>query len=177
MHNQEFLNNYFRNHWTAGNTRGITSPEEIVKKINSHEWLLDVGCGRNPFKVLHINTIGIDPAFDEADYKCTIEEFNNSFKFDVATCLGSINFGSFDVIENQIDKVVSLLQPKSRIYWRLNPGRKDHDNEECNQVPFFPWTFEILRQFALKHNYVQTSEEIDAHISRPRLYAEWHRSS
>jgi len=175
MHNQKFLNDYFHNHWTSGNTRGTTSPEEIVKKINPSEWVLDVGCGRNPFKALHINTVGIDPAFDEADYKCTIEEYVPDRIFDVATCLGSINFGTIETIEEQINKVVSCLKPVSRIYWRLNPGRKDHDNEECNQVPFFPWTFEILRQFALTHNYVQSVEKIDAHVSRPRLYAEWHR--
>lgn len=175
-HNQENLNNYFANYWVPGNSRGITSPSEITKLIDPSEWQLDVGCGINPFKELRSNVIGIDPAFDQADFKCTIEEYVPDRLFDVATCLGSINFGTIETIEEQIDKVVSCLKPISRIYWRLNPGRKDHDNEECNQVPFFPWTFEILRQFALKHNYIQTAEEIDAHISRPRLYAEWHRS-
>ena len=177
MHNQKLLNEYFAHHWKPGNNRGITSPAEIVKLISNNEWLLDVGCGNNPFKEFHTNVVGIDPAFDQADFKCTIEEYLPDRLFDVATCLGSINFGTIDIIEGQIDKVVSCLKPVSRIYWRLNPGRKDHENEECNQVPFFPWTFEILRQFAVKHNYVQTVEEIDAHISRPRLYAEWHRSS
>ena len=123
------------------------------------------------------NIIGIDPAFDQADVKCTIEEYVPDRLFDVATCLGSINFGTIETIEEQIDKVVSCLKPVSRIYWRLNPGRKDHNNEECNQVPFFPWTFEILRQFAVTHNYIQTVEEFDAHVSRPRLYAEWHKST
>jgi hypothetical protein len=175
-HDQELLNEYFSKIWIPGAGRGITSPETIVKKIKPEEWLLDVGCGKNPFKNLHIKTIGIDPAFDEADYKCTIEEFSNPFKFDVATCLGSINFGSIAIIEQQIDKVVSLLQPKSRIYWRLNPGRKDHGNEECNHVPFFPWTFEILNEFAVKHNYKQENETVDEHATRPRLYAEWIRS-
>jgi hypothetical protein len=175
-HNQKLLNEYFSNHWIPGNSRGITSPVEITKLITEDEWQLDVGCGPNPFKELRKNIIGIDPAFEQADFKCTIEEYLPDRLFDVATCLGSINFGTIDIIEGQIDKVVSCLKPVSRIYWRLNPGRKDHENEECNQVPFFPWNFEILRQFAIKHNYIQTVEEIDAHVSRPRLYAEWHRS-
>jgi len=177
MHNQELLNNYFANHWLAGRTKGITSPEEISKFIKEDEWLLDVGCGDNPFKNIVKNVVGIDPAFDQADIKCTIEEYVPNRLFDVATCLGSINFGSIDVIENQIAKVVSCLKPNSRIYWRLNPGRHDHGNDECNQVPFFPWTFEILKSFAEQHNYTQTVEEIDMHILRPRLYAEWHRTS
>lgn len=175
-HDQQLLNEYFSKTWIPGSGRGITSPECIIKKINSEEWLLDVGCGKNPFKNLHIKSIGIDPAFDEATYKCTIEEFSNPFKFDVATCLGSINFGNIETIELQINKVVSCLKPVSRIYWRLNPGRKDHGNEECVGVPFFPWTFEILQEFALRHNYIQTNETVEEHATRPRLYAEWSRS-
>ena len=176
-HNHKLLNEYFSNYWIPGNNRGITNPAEITKLLRKDEWQLDVGCGTNPFKKLRKNIIGIDPAFDQADVKCTIEEYVPDRLFDVATCLGSINFGTIETIEEQIDKVVSCLKPVSRIYWRLNPGRKDHNNEECNQVPFFPWTFEILRQFAVTHNYIQTVEEFDAHVSRPRLYAEWHKST
>ena len=177
MHNQELLNNYFSNHWKTGNTRGITSPEEISKYIKEDEWVLDVGCGENPFKKLLTNVVGIDPAFSQADFRCTIEEYVPDRLFDVATCLGSINFGGIETIEKQIDSVVACLKPKSRIYWRLNPGRHDHNNAECAGIPFFPWSFEILRTFAEKHNYTQTLEEIDSHVSRPRLYAEWHRTS
>lgn len=183
-HDQALLNNYFANHWKLGKGKGVSSPEEISKYIKEDEWVLDVGCGDNPFKKLLKNVVGVDPAFDQADFKCTIEEFAEKedfalpiVKFDVATCLGSINFGDVAVIERQIDKVVGCLKPTSRIYWRLNPGRQDHDNPECAKIPFFPWTFEILKGFAKKHNYVQTVEEIDAHVSRPRLYAEWHRAA
>jgi hypothetical protein len=80
-------------------------------------------------------------------------------------------------VAEQINKVVSCLKPTSRIYWRLNPGRYDHDNEECQNIPFFPWTFEKLREFADKHNYKQTVEKIDEHPTKPRLYAEWHRTA
>ena len=175
MHNQELLNNYFANHWVPGKNKGVSSPEEISKYIKEDEWVLDVGCGANPFKSLLKNVVGIDPAFNQADFKCTIEDYVPDHLFDVATCLGSINFGTTDVIELQIAKVVACLKPNSRIYWRLNPGRHDHGNDECAEVPFFPWTFEILQSFAVKHNYMQTVEEIDAHVSRPRLYAEWQR--
>lgn len=177
MHNQQLLNDYFSKHWIPGNGRGITSPKEIAKHIHPDEWLLDVGCGNNPFKGLVKNVIGIDPAFNQADFKCTIEEFNFDRLFDVATCLGSINFGDISVIEKQINKIVSLLKVQSRIFWRLNPGRYDHENLECATVPFFPWTYEILNSFAIKHNYIQTMEQIDEHQTRPRLYAEWHRVS
>jgi hypothetical protein len=177
MHNQKFLNEYFSKHWVSGDSRGLTSPARISTFINDDEWLLDVGCGTNPFKSLVKNVIGIDPAFAQADYKCTIEEYEPNRLFDVATCLGSINFGTSEIIERQIEKVVSCLTPSSRIYWRLNPGRRDHDNKQCLDISFFPWTFDKLNVFAKKHNYVQTVEKIDEHLTRPRLYAEWHRTS
>jgi len=176
-HNQTLLNQYFAKNWNPGKGRGLTSHERLATLIGNDEWILDAGCGTNPFKELGKQVVGVDPAFDQADIKCTIEEYVPDRQFDVATCLGSINFGSEDVIARQIAKVVSCLKPKSRIYWRLNPGRHDHDNEECADVPFFPWTFEKLRDYAIQHNYTQTVEEIDEHPTRPRLYAEWHRTT
>lgn len=176
-HDQKFLNQYFSKHWVPGSNQGITNPREIVKKIDPSEWLLDVGCGKNPFKVLHARTIGIDPAFCEADYQCTIEEYKpKNMKFDVATCLGSINFGTKEIIDFQISKVVDCLKPQARIYWRLNPGRHDHGNNECLQVPFFEWNFFILKEFADKYGFTQKEEQVDGHKERPRLYAEWHRT-
>jgi len=175
--NQELLNNYFSNHWTSRGVAGISSPKTISTLIKEDEWLLDVGCGTNPFKRLLKNVIGIDPAFNEADYKCTIEEYEPDRLFDVATCLGSINFGTEDIIERQIDKVVSCLKPQSRIYWRLNPGRFDHNSTECLKVPFYPWTFEQLNVYANKHNFIQVAQAMDEHVVRPRLYAEWYRTS
>jgi hypothetical protein len=176
-YNQTLLNEYFSKHWVPDNLAGPSSPTRISTFIKDDEWLLDVGCGANPFKSLVKNVIGIDPAFDQADVKCTIEEYQPTRVFDVATCLGSINFGDEDIIERQIDKVVSCLAPTSRIYWRLNPGRPDHGNMECFSVPFFPWTFEKLNLFAKKHNYLQTEEKIDENSTRKRFYAEWHRTS
>lgn len=174
MHNQEYLNYYFSKIWKPGTNRGISSPEQLIEQIDPIEWLLDVGCGKNPFKKLHARTVGIDPAFDESDYKCTIEDFEPTRLFDVATCLGSINFGSEEIISNQIEKVVSCLKPVSRIYWRLNPGQQDHSNEECANVVFFPWTFEKLNQFARMYNYTQTFETIE-NSSRVRMFAIWEK--
>lgn len=177
MHNQKAITEYFANHWKSVSSRGLTSHAVIAEKINDDEWILDAGCGSNPFKALGKQVIGVDPAFNQADVKCTIEDYVPDRQFDVATCLGSINFGTEEVIARQITKVVSCLKPTSRIYWRLNTGRYDHDNEECQDIPFFPWTFEKLREFADKYKYVQTVEKIDEHPTRPRLYAEWHRTT
>ena len=89
----------------------------LIDQVFDEEFVIDVGCGPNPFKGKIKNLVGIDPAYDEADYNVTIEEFTTDDKFDVAFCLGSINFGSFDTIIAQIDRVVNLLKPNARIYW------------------------------------------------------------
>jgi hypothetical protein len=139
---------------------------------------LDVGCGPNPFKGRIANLTGIDPAFDQADVKMSIEYFAadnvNHNRFDVAFCLGSINFGTEVNILNQITTVVSCLRPTARIYWRCNPGIADHSNEECKDINFFPWTID-------KH--VKYSELFGFRLitccwdTGNRIYAEWSRSA
>jgi len=178
MHNQSLLNEYFRTKWRSNGNNTYSGPEAIAKKISPELWLLDVGCGANPFKSLLPCVIGIDPAFDQADVACTIEQFATDQRFDVATCLGSINFGTESTIRDQVAKVVSLLRHSARIYWRLNPGRRDHVDPACEQIDFFPWTFEFLHQLAVEHGFEQSNEQTESSTSGRevvRLYAEWHR--
>jgi hypothetical protein len=176
MHDQEYLNDYFRNHWNPSLDAYIYSAyNTIAKKIQPHEWLLDVGCGYNPFKGLVKNVVGIDPAMDAADFQVTIEDFYATKKFDVATCLGSLNFGDDAIISRQINKMVECLKYKSRVYWRLNPGRKDHATEKCQGISFYPWSHRRLQNFAELHNFRQTNEQTETNGRVLRLYAEWHR--
>ena len=176
MHDQSLLNYYFSNHWNQTSGARIFSNVDFIRqRILDNESVLDVGCGKNNFKDRLKNVVGIDPAFDEADVKCTIEEFNSDEKFDVALCLGSINFGTEEVITKQIAKVVSLLNPSAKIFWRCNPGRRDHGNEFVNQINFFPWTFEKLQEFATLHGFIQKECNLESDGKTVRLYAEWHR--
>lgn len=176
MHDQAYLNDYFRNHWKPSTDAYKFSAHDVIaQKILDHEWLLDVGCGHNPFKGIVKNVVGVDPAFDEADFMVTIEEFYATKKFDVAACLGSLNFGDDAIISRQINKVVECLKPTSRIYWRLNPGRRDHASERCQGIPFYPWSHRRLQDFAALHNYHQVNEQIESNGQVVRLYAEWHR--
>jgi len=176
MHDQEFLNLYFSKHWIPADTSRLFSDTDAIgQKIKGTERVLDVGCGQNKFKVILKNVVGVDPAFDQADYKMTIEQFETDQLFDVALCLGSINFGSEEVISRQICKVVSLLTPHARIFWRCNPGRHDHPDPLCRQVEFFPWTFEKLNTFAKQHGFEQLNCNEEVSGKTIRLYAEWHR--
>ena len=176
LHDQEYLNDYFKHHWKPStDAYRYSSYSAIATKIQPHEWLLDVGCGHNPFKALLPNVVGVDPAFDEADFNVTIEEFYATKKFDVATCLGSLNFGDDAVISRQINKMVSHLKPNSRVYWRLNPGRRDHASEKCQGIPFYPWSHRRLQDFAELFDFRQCNEQTESNGSVVRLYAEWIR--
>lgn len=174
---QQYLNTYFGTVWHRNNgdmSNYTKTGLSLVNKVTDDELVLDVGCGANPFKGLIKNLVGIDPAFDQADYKCTIEEFETDTKFDVAFCLGSINFGDRSDIERQIAKVVSLLKPKARIYWRCNPGLQDHANDDCKQIQFYPWS--VIEHVSLSDSFgfrlVECSWD-----TKNRLYAEWVRAA
>jgi len=174
--NSAFLDNYFRNHWQpAHSAYSASAYTKIASTISDTEHLLDVGCGYHPFKTLVKNCHGIDPYNDAADESVSIDDFVPTKLYDVITCLGSINFGDEAIIDRQVGKVVSCLKDHGRIFWRLNPGRTDHGNELCQQIPFFPWTFEKLQQFANQHGFVQVNEAVDRDSQVVRLYAEWHR--
>jgi len=171
---QQDLNNYFSTNWRGQFNQYLFSGLSLSKKIKPHEWVLDVGCGINPFKSLIINLVGIDPAFAQADVITTIEEFKTEQQFDVALCLGSINFGDEKTIKNQIACVVSLLTPQARIYWRCNPGLKDHGNEECRSIDFFPWSPTLLKKYAEEFGFQLADIKEDVNN---RIYCEWSRSN
>lgn len=176
MHDQQKLNKYFGTYWAPYDIPCQHSRyDRIAANIDPGEWVLDVGCGSNRFKSLLPNVVGIDPAFDEADHKCTIEQYQPDRLFDVAIILGSINFGIEETIAKQIDKVISCLKPQSRIYWRLNPGRRDHKSIHCQEIDFFPWSHQKLKSFADKHGFEQSNEQVESDEQVVRLYAEWRR--
>jgi hypothetical protein len=173
MIDQPYLNNYFANHWGHKGVPAYTiTGIELAKKIKDNELVLDVGCGRNLFKGTIKNLVGIDPAFDQADYKVTIEEFETDQQFDVALCLGSINFGSIEDIRRQLACVVHHLKPTSRIYWRCNPGLQDHGNAECEQIKFFPWNEEWHTTLSIEYGFKLAEFAYDSN----RIYAEWRRA-
>ena len=177
MHDQNFLNEYFTNTWCSSTSKYIYSGYAILEKINDTDQVVDVGCGHNPFKGKIKNLIGFDPAYhNDADIQTTIETFNPQYKFDVALCLGSINFGNEAIIAKQIEKVNSILNPSAQIFWRLNPGQHDHSNTECNSIDFFPWTFEKLKEYADLYGFEQINCAEDTNGSHLRLYAEWVRN-
>jgi hypothetical protein len=170
---QDELNNYFSTKWKSNLGQYQYSGWALANKIRANESVLDVGCGFNEFKPRISNLTGLDPANDLADIKLPIEEYSPPHKFDVALCLGSINFGNKLTIMNQIACVVNCLKPTARIYWRCNPGLADHGNEECKNIDFYPWSID---------EHVKLSELFGFRLiiccwDNDRIYAEWSRSA
>lgn len=167
------LRDYFSTTWLERN-RSIDQYEytgwDLLDKVMPHETVLDVGCGTNPFKVyLGEGVYGIDITDVGADEVVAIEDFVPHMKFDVAFCLGSINFGDSNNIINQIECVDKCLKDEARIYWRCNPGLHDHGNDIFKDIQVFPWDegkhYMYADMFGYKVNDIQRDNA--------RLYAEW----
>jgi hypothetical protein len=125
---------------------GWALAEEITKQNPAS--VLDVGCGYHPFKGRIPNLIGIDPYNNCADFEVDILDYKvKPASHDHIIALGSINFNSQDEIEARFSHCVDLLMPAGKFYLRANPGIP---HKTGPYVDIFPWTFEIVVEFAEK---------------------------
>ena len=125
---------------------GWALAEEINKQDPQN--VLDVGCGYHPFKGRITNLVGIDPYNNQADFEVDILEYRVKHKHDHILALGSINFNSRDEIEARFAHCVDLLETGGKFYLRANPGIT---HKTGPYVDIFPWTFEIVNEFADKY--------------------------
>ena len=143
--------------------------------------ILDIGCGNNDVKQLvGDNVFGIDPFNPNADAAVSVENLKKKIgEWDVVLCLGSINFGDINTITAQIQKVVQMAKPGGKIYWRCNPGHM-HANEYAQWVDFFPWTQELLDEWAekLHCDILEQGMDHDESMELPngnRIYNVWQK--
>jgi hypothetical protein len=136
---------------------------EEINKLNP-ERVLDVGCGYHPFKGRITNLVGIDPYNNCADYEVDILEYRVKHQYDVILALGSINFNSRDEIEARFGHCVNLLKQGGKFFLRANPGIT---HKTGPYVEIFPWTFEVVNDFAEKYNLRLETFKKDAN---DRLY-------
>ena len=139
----------------------------LVDEINALEpqSVLDVGCGYHPFKGRIQNLVGIDPYNDCADYEVDILDYKvKPESHDVIIALGSINFNSRSDIEQRFSHCVDLLKSGGKFYLRANPGIA---HKTGPYVDIFPWTFEVVNEFAEKYNLKLDTFKRDAN---DRLY-------
>ena len=137
---------------------------EEINKLNP-EKVLDVGCGYHPFKGRITNLIGIDPYNNCADYEVDILDYKvKPESHDVIIALGSINFNDREEIEARFAHCVDLLKQGGRFFLRANPGIT---HKTGPYVEIFPWTFEVVNEFAEKYNLHLDTFKKDAN---DRLY-------
>ena len=142
--------------------------------------VLDVGCGTNELKSYIPNLIGIDPYNEKADLLVSILDYIAPEEYDVVCVLGSINFGSPDVIKKNVERVATYCKPGGTIFWRCNPGIT-HDHPSATMIDFYEWTHEQLAEWGDELGY----DTVDTGYDHPenaeyirwgnRLYAEWRK--
>jgi SAM-dependent methyltransferase len=139
----------------------------LVDEINAlnPRSVLDVGCGYHPFRGRIQNLVGIDPYNNCADYEVDILDYRvKPESHDVIIALGSINFNSRSDIEQRFSHCVDLLKTGGKFYLRANPGIT---HKTGPYVDIFPWTFEVVNEFAEKYNLKLETFKRDAN---DRLY-------
>jgi hypothetical protein len=108
--------------------------------------------------------VGIDPYNNCADFEVDILDYKVKHKHDHILALGSINFNSQDEIEARFSHCVDILEQGGKFYLRANPGIA---HKTGPYVDIFPWSFEIVNEFADKYNLKLLKFKQDANA---RLY-------
>jgi hypothetical protein len=149
---QRYILRFFGEIWKPRTDEFTHSGWQLAEEVNKLDpkSVLDVGCGYHPFKGRIQNLIGIDPYNNLADYQVDILEYKvKPESHDVIIALGSINFNTKDEIEARFGHCVDLLTKGGRFFLRANPGIP---HKTGPYVEIFPWSFEIVNEFAEKFN-------------------------
>ena len=149
---KRYLNRFFGEIWKPTTEVYQYSGWGLVEEINKAEpkAVLDFGCGYNPFKGRINNLVGIDPYNNCADYMVDILEFKvEPESFDHIIVFGSLNFNSREEIDVRFERLVSILMPGGKMYFRANPGILWPNGP---YVDIFPWTFEVAYDLGHRHN-------------------------
>jgi len=166
------LVDYFGKTWYGNLQKFQYSGMSLLRKIDQDAKVLDIGCGQNFFKQHFNNLVGIDPANKNADYVVALEEFNTNEQYDAVLCLGSLNFGPYETVYNQVKRAVELTKTGGIIYWRCNPGLHDHKHKGMEDIDFFEWSFELHEKW---------TRQLDCDLLQcvwdtgNRIYAEWRK--
>lgn len=140
---RDYTKNFFKNggSWYPRTDTYEFTGWNIVDKVNAlnPKRVLDVGCGYNLFKGKIQNLIGIDKYNSAADFMVDIMEYDVAPEtYDAAIVFGSINFESFDLIKEQMKKVVDLVKTGGMLFIRANAGQTHPKGKYMN---LHYWTF------------------------------------
>jgi hypothetical protein len=164
---QRYLLRFFGEIWRPRTDDYSFTGWQLAEEINKQDPknVLDVGCGYHPFKGRIPNLVGIDPYNNAADYMVDILEYKvKPASHDHIIALGSINFNSKEDIMARFGHCVNLLAPGGKFYLRANPGIT---HKTGPLVEIFPWSFEVVNEFAEVFNLKLLEFKKDAN---DRLY-------
>ena len=167
-----YMHRFFGEIWQPKTEIYQYSGWALVDTINNTDpkAVLDFGCGYHPFKNRIKNLIGIDPYNNSADYRVDILEFAvEPESYDHIIVFGSLNFGDRGDINTRFAKLVEILMPGGRMYFRANPG---HLWPKGPFVDIFPWSFEVAYELAKEHNLELEKFKKD---NGDRLYFEFYK--
>lgn len=170
---ERYIKRFFGEIWKPRTDEFTYTGWQLVEEVNKLDPknVLDVGCGYHPFKGRIQNIVGIDPYNNLADYQVDILEYKvKPESHDVILALGSINFNSKDEIEARFSHCVALLASGGRFYLRANPGIP---HKTGPYVDIFPWSFEIVNEFAETYNLALLEFKKD---NNGRLYFVYQKS-
>ena len=161
---ERYIHRFFAEIWKPRTNEYDYTGWQLAEEVNqlSPKSVLDVGCGYHPFKGRIHNLVGIDPYNNCADYMVDILDYVGNH--DVVIALGSINFNSKDEIEARFSKCVDILEKGGKFFIRANPGIT---HKTGPYVDIFPWSFEVVKEFADKYNLQLLTYKKDAN---DRLY-------
>lgn len=161
---ERYIHRFFAEIWKPRTNDYDYTGWQLVDEINALKprSVLDVGCGYHPFKGRINNLVGIDPYNNCSDYMVDILDYVG--EHDVIIALGSINFNSQDEIESRFKRCVDMLSRGGKFYLRANPGIP---HKTGPYVDIFPWSFEVVKDFANRYNLQLDTYKRDAN---ERLY-------
>jgi ubiquinone/menaquinone biosynthesis C-methylase UbiE len=138
---------------------------EMVNFVNSlsPSVVLDLGCGDNQYKSVIDNLVGIDLITEYADIKADITQIPyDDNTVDVAICFGSINFGTRELIEQQLLEVKRVLKPGGYAIFRSN--MKDHSD---SRNIYYGWSAELVNSWTEQLNLtLHTAPELITRTNR-----------
>lgn len=164
---ERYIHRFFAEIWKPRTGEYDYTGWALAEEISQTDPLavLDVGCGYHPFKGRIPNLVGIDPYNNCADYEVDILDYRvRPGTYDVIIALGSINFNSRADVEQRFAHCVNLLKSGGKFYLRANPGVT---HKAGPYVDIFPWTFEVVNEFAERYHLQLDTFKRDAN---QRLY-------
>lgn len=167
--------------------------KRMISEINSlnPNLVVDLGCGLNQYKPLIKNLIGVDILNCREDIVADISDLSSHFEnnsVDVTLALGSINFGTDAIIEQQLREVKRILKIGGYAYFRAN--QNDHDPNHEGKLYYYEWSkekviewskilnFEIVGDIIIKEGRQgvfdrMNTEFVNKQRSKVRLFWKW----